>query len=80
LLREFPGAPENSAPFLSFIAVTEEFKMRIFLEESYTLGVFGATGRGLTEYYNIDPTRLDMIMGRSKGRSAQSAASAPVLI
>jgi serine palmitoyltransferase len=54
-------------PLPEFIAVTEEFKMRIFLEESYTLGVFGATGRGLTEYYNIDPTRLDMIMGTLEG-------------
>lgn len=50
-----------------FLDVAEEFKIRVFLEESYTLGVFGDTGRGLTEYFNIDPTRIDMIFGTLEG-------------
>jgi len=41
--------------------------MRVFLDESYSLGVFGKTGRGLTEYYDIDPTRVDMIFGTLEG-------------
>ncbi|XP_068900669.1 serine palmitoyltransferase 1-like isoform X2 [Tenebrio molitor] len=54
-------------PLPEFIAVAEEFKIRVFLEESHSLGVFGATGRGLTEYYNIDPKRIDMIFGTFEG-------------
>jgi serine palmitoyltransferase len=54
-------------PLPEFIAVAEEFKIRVFLEESHTLGVFGATGRGLTEYYDIDPKRVDMIFGTLEG-------------
>lgn len=54
-------------PLPAFLEVAEEFKMRVFLEESYTLGVYGATGRGLTEYYRIDPSRLDMIIGTLEG-------------
>ncbi|EFA05460.1 serine palmitoyltransferase 1 [Tribolium castaneum] len=54
-------------PLPAFIEVAEEFKMRIFLEESYTLGVFGASGRGLTEYYRIEPSRIDMIIGTLEG-------------
>ncbi|XP_044260096.1 serine palmitoyltransferase 1-like [Tribolium madens] len=50
-------------PLPAFLQVAERFKIRVFLEESYTLGVFGATGRGLTEYYRIEPSRIDMIMG-----------------
>ncbi|XP_044260213.1 serine palmitoyltransferase 1-like [Tribolium madens] len=54
-------------PLPAFIQVAEEFKMRIFLEESYTLGIYGATGRGLTEYYRIEPSRIDMIIGTLEG-------------
>lgn len=50
-------------PLPAFLDVAEQFKIRVFLEESYTLGIFGATGRGLTEYYRIDPSRIDMIIG-----------------
>lgn len=54
-------------PLPEFLKVAEEFKIRVFLEESYTLGVFGATGRGLTEYFDIDPSRIDMTFGTLEG-------------
>ncbi|EFA05461.2 Serine palmitoyltransferase 1-like Protein [Tribolium castaneum] len=50
-------------PLPAFLEIAERFKIRVFLEESYTLGVFGESGRGLTEYYRIEPSRIDMIMG-----------------
>lgn len=50
-------------PLPEFLAVAEEFKIRIFLDETYTFGIFGTKGKGLTEHFNIDPNCLDMIMG-----------------
>lgn len=50
-------------PFPEFLSISEEFKMRIFLDETYTIGIFGDKGKGLTEHFNIDPSRIDMIMG-----------------
>ncbi|XP_023026110.2 serine palmitoyltransferase 1 [Leptinotarsa decemlineata] len=49
-------------PLEEFLKVAEDFKIRIFLDETYSFGIYGDTGRGLTEHFNIDPTRLDMIM------------------
>ncbi|XP_063925128.1 serine palmitoyltransferase 1-like [Zophobas morio] len=54
-------------PLPEFLEVAEEFQVRVFLEESYTLGVFGATGRGLTEYFDIDVSRVDMIIATLEG-------------
>ena len=30
-----------------------KYKLRVFLEESFSFGVLGATGRGVTEHFNI---------------------------
>lgn len=49
-------------PLEEFLKVAEEFKMRVFLEETYSIGVFGDQGKGLTEYFNIDPSRIDMVI------------------
>lgn len=50
-------------PLVEFLKVAEQHKMRIFLEETYSLGVLGENGRGLTEYFDVDPERFDMIFG-----------------
>ncbi|CAG9854991.1 unnamed protein product [Phyllotreta striolata] len=49
-------------PLEEFLKVAEDFKMRIFLEESYSIGIYGKHGKGITEHFNIDPTRIDMII------------------
>lgn len=49
-------------PLEKFLRVAEDFKMRVFLEETYSIGIFGDHGRGLTEHFNIDLSRIDMII------------------
>lgn len=49
-------------PLEEFLRIAEDFKMRVFLEETYSVGIFGDQGRGLTEHFGIDPTRIDMII------------------
>lgn len=41
--------------------------MRIFLDETISLGVLGEGGRGITEHFEIDPKDIDMIMGTLEG-------------
>jgi len=39
------------------------YKFRLILDETYSYGVLGRTGRGLTEHANVDPLLVDMIVG-----------------
>lgn len=45
-----------------FLKIAEENKIRVFLEESYSIGILGENGKGLMEHFNIEPWRLDMII------------------
>ncbi|VDN58573.1 unnamed protein product [Dracunculus medinensis] len=40
-----------------------KYKVRVFIDEAYSIGIVGRTGRGVTEYYNIDITDVDLITG-----------------
>lgn len=48
---------------LEFLEVAEKYKIRVFLEESYSIGILGKTGKGLTEHLDVGPNRVDMIIG-----------------
>ncbi|KAK9469897.1 pyridoxal phosphate-dependent transferase [Lipomyces arxii] len=45
------------------IELKKKYKYRVMLEESYSIGVLGKYGRGLSEFFNIDPMEIDMIVG-----------------
>ncbi|KAL1501452.1 hypothetical protein ABEB36_006769 [Hypothenemus hampei] len=49
-------------PLPQFLKIAEDNKIRVFLEESYSIGVLGEKGKGLMEHFNIEPWRLDMII------------------
>ena len=38
-----------------------KYKYRIFIDESVSFGTIGQTGRGVTEYYDIDRQKIDLI-------------------
>ncbi|KIY48348.1 serine palmitoyltransferase [Fistulina hepatica ATCC 64428] len=40
-----------------------KYKYRLILDESYSFGIVGRTGRGLTELYNVPASKVDMIVG-----------------
>lgn len=41
----------------------KEFKFRLMLDESISFGTVGATGRGLTELFNVPASEIDIIVG-----------------
>ncbi|XP_065342345.1 serine palmitoyltransferase 1 [Cloeon dipterum] len=51
------------APLPKLLELREKYKLRFFLDEAISFGTIGKTGHGLTEYFNIDPSELDMISG-----------------
>lgn len=45
------------------VDLKNKFKFRLLLDESYSVGSLGRTGRGLAEHYNVDPSQVDMVVG-----------------
>ena len=45
-------------PLPQLVALKKKYKFRIFLDETFSIGVIGRTGRGVTEHYNV-PVSLD---------------------
>ena len=44
-----------------------KYKFRILLDETWSYGILGRTGKGVTEHLHVDPTNLDMIVGGLAG-------------
>ena len=47
----------------TIVELKKKYKFRMILDESYSAGVIGATGRGLTELQRVDPDDVDIIVG-----------------
>nr|XP_033331580.1 serine palmitoyltransferase 1 [Megalopta genalis] len=50
-------------PLPDLLALCKKYKLRIFIDESVSFGTLGAHGKGVTEYFNIPISEIDMIMG-----------------
>lgn len=45
------------------IAIKEQYKALLMIDEAHSVGTIGATGHGISEYCDVDPTRVDIWMG-----------------
>jgi 7-keto-8-aminopelargonate synthetase-like enzyme len=45
------------------VELKKKFKYRLILDESWSFGVLGSHGRGVTEYFGVTPSEIDMIIG-----------------
>ncbi|KAJ3788111.1 serine palmitoyltransferase [Lentinula aff. detonsa] len=45
------------------IELKQKYKYRLILDESFSFGTVGRTGRGLTELYNVKASKVDMLVG-----------------
>lgn len=57
----------DSSDLPRLVELKEKYKFRIILDETWSFGVLGRTGRGLTEAQNVDPQQIDMIIGSLAG-------------
>jgi 8-amino-7-oxononanoate synthase len=46
-----------------FVEVKERHHAMLMVDEAHSLGVLGATGRGIAEHAGVDPRRIDLWMG-----------------
>jgi 8-amino-7-oxononanoate synthase len=45
------------------VEIKERHQAWLLVDEAHSLGVLGATGRGICEHANVDPGRVDLIIG-----------------
>ncbi|KAG9286591.1 hypothetical protein G9A89_005359 [Geosiphon pyriformis] len=51
------------APLPKLIELKKKYKYRLILDESVSFGTMGKRGAGLTDYFNLEPKEVDMIVG-----------------
>jgi len=64
------GLFENIGDMVDLPRIVEmkhKYKFRIILDETWSYGIIGATGRGVTEAQNVDAKHIDMIIGSMAG-------------
>lgn len=64
------------APLPELTKLKNKYKFRLFVDETFSIGVLGATGRGLSEHFNMDrATAIDITVG-----SMATALGSPVVL
>lgn len=53
-------------PLPELVDLCKKYKLRIFIDESISFGTIGQHGRGVTEYFNIPGSEIDMIIGKKQ--------------
>lgn len=64
------GLFENTGDMVDLpklIELKHKYKFRVILDETWSYGVLGRTGRGVTEHQNVDAREIDMIIGSLAG-------------
>ncbi|KAG2344045.1 serine palmitoyltransferase 2 [Suillus weaverae] len=53
------------------VELKQKYKFYLYVDEAHSIGSLGSRGRGLTDYFNIPPGSIDVLMGTfSKGFGA----------
>jgi len=46
-----------------FIEIKKKYKAYLYVDEAHSIGSLGPNGRGVCDYYGIDPSEVDILMG-----------------
>ena len=52
-----------SLTLILFILTTSPVQAYLYLDEAHSIGAMGETGRGVSEYWGVDPNDIDILMG-----------------
>jgi 8-amino-7-oxononanoate synthase len=66
-----------------FVEIKNRHKAFLYIDEAHSLGVLGATGRGISEHFGLDPRHVDIWMGtlsKSLGSCGGYIAGAQALV
>ncbi|KAI2612051.1 serine palmitoyltransferase 2 [Hypoxylon fragiforme] len=45
------------------LALKDRYRFSLYVDEAHSIGAFGPGGRGVCDYFGIDPGRVDILMG-----------------
>lgn len=45
------------------VALKKKYKAYLYLDEAHSIGAMGPRGRGVVDYYGVDPNDVDILMG-----------------
>ena len=45
------------------VALKKKYKAYIYLDEAHSIGAMGPNGRGVTDYFGVNPADIDIMMG-----------------
>ncbi|KAI9813572.1 MAG: serine palmitoyltransferase component, partial [Phylliscum demangeonii] len=45
------------------VALRKKYKFYLFVDEAHSIGALGPRGRGVCDYFNVDPAQVDILMG-----------------
>ena len=65
------------------IAIKKKYKAYLYLDEAHSVGAMGRNGRGIVDYFGLDPTDVDLMMGtftKSFGAAGGYIAGSKTLI
>jgi len=51
------------AKLAEIVALKKKYKAYIYLDEAHSIGAMGPNGRGVTDYFGVDPADIDIMMG-----------------
>ncbi len=57
------SADGDIAPLPELIEVKKRYKAFLMVDEAHSIGVLGKYGRGIGEYFGVNPTDIDLYMG-----------------
>jgi serine palmitoyltransferase len=60
---DLPRIVSSFLTTLMKIELKKKYKYRLILDESWSFGVLGRHGKGVTEYYGVSPSDINMIIG-----------------
>lgn len=65
------------------VELRDKYKFYLFVDEAHSIGAMGKNGRGVCDYFDIDPQRVDILMGtltKSFGATGGYVASDKAII
>ena len=45
------------------LELKKKYKAYVYLDEAHSIGAIGESGRGVTDYFGLDPNDIDVMMG-----------------
>lgn len=53
----------NMCNLPEIVEIKDKYKCYLFVDEAHSIGALGPGGRGICDYFSVDPARVDLLMG-----------------